>query len=54
MASAEKIGAASAFEITATKNISQILYATQYLNTAQEQAIQAIAALGINIHDCNI
>jgi DeoR/GlpR family transcriptional regulator of sugar metabolism len=53
MASAEKIGAASAFEITATKNISRILYATQYLNTAQEQAIQAIAALGINIHDCN-
>jgi DeoR/GlpR family transcriptional regulator of sugar metabolism len=52
MASAEKIGAASAFEITAAKNISQILYSSQYLNTAQAQAIQAIAELGINIQDC--
>jgi DeoR/GlpR family transcriptional regulator of sugar metabolism len=52
MAAAEKIGAASAFQITATENISQILYASQYLNSAQQQAIQAIAALGLNIHDC--
>jgi DeoR/GlpR family transcriptional regulator of sugar metabolism len=52
MASAEKIGAASAFEITAAKSISQILYSEHHLNTAQLQAIHAIAGLGINIHAC--
>jgi DeoR/GlpR family transcriptional regulator of sugar metabolism len=54
MASAEKIGAASAYEITNTQSIAKVIYASSYLNHAQQQAINAIAALGINIHDSNI